>query len=90
MTVLLYIVVSLIANIGRLSVEQSRRLLGVGGALLAFFPAIGCVTLFVIPRRASIYVPLILSVRFIDCKRRPCGVTHSATLADGRRVSQGM
>ena len=49
MTVLPYIVVSLIANIGRLSMEQSRRLLGVGGALLAFFLAIGCVTLFVIP-----------------------------------------
>ncbi|HYI96282.1 MAG TPA: cation:dicarboxylase symporter family transporter, partial [Bryobacteraceae bacterium] len=49
MTVLPYIVASLIANIGRLSLEQSRKLLLVGGSLLAFFLALGCVTLLVIP-----------------------------------------
>ena len=49
MTVLPYIVVSLIANIGRLSVEQARPLLPVGGALFAVFLAMGTVALFVIP-----------------------------------------
>ncbi len=49
MTVLPYIVASLIANIGRMSIEQSRQLLRVGGGLFAFFLALGCVTLLVIP-----------------------------------------
>jgi Na+/H+-dicarboxylate symporter len=37
MTVLPYIVVSLIANIGRRSAQESRQLLRLGGTLLAFF-----------------------------------------------------
>jgi Na+/H+-dicarboxylate symporter len=49
MTVLAYIVVSLVANIGHLSTEQARRVLRIGGALLAIFLAIGTIALGIIP-----------------------------------------
>ena len=45
MTVLPYIVVSLIANVGRLSPEQAQRLLRVGGILLLISLAIGTIAL---------------------------------------------
>lgn len=49
MTILPYILVSLIANIGRLSIAESLRLLRVGGGLLLIFLAMGIVALVVIP-----------------------------------------
>jgi Na+/H+-dicarboxylate symporter/ABC-type amino acid transport substrate-binding protein len=49
MTVLPYMVVVLIANFGRLSLEQSRRLGLVGGLVLLVLWSIGLVTLFIVP-----------------------------------------
>ena len=48
MTVLPYIVVSLIANLGRLSLSQSRRLAVIGGSVLLVLWAIVLVTVFVL------------------------------------------
>ena len=53
MTVLPYIVVSLIANLGRLSFQHSRRLASVGGAvLLGLWSTVLC-TICVAQRRLS-------------------------------------
>ena len=46
MTVLPYIVVSLIANLGRLPLRHSRRLFAIGGLVLLFLWAIALVTVF--------------------------------------------
>jgi proton glutamate symport protein len=49
MTVLPYIVVALIANFGRLSLEQSRRLGWVGGTVMITLWAIGLYTIYLVP-----------------------------------------
>ncbi len=49
MTVLPFIVVALIANFGRLSLEQSRRLGWVGGVVLIFLWSIGLYTIYLVP-----------------------------------------
>ena len=49
MTVLPYIVVSLIASFGRLSIRQSRRLGVVGGAVLCVLWGIGLYTIYMVP-----------------------------------------
>jgi len=49
MTVLPYIVVSLVANIGRLSLERGKRLVTVGSGVLAFLLGIGILTVLVVP-----------------------------------------
>jgi len=49
MTVLPFIVVSLVANFGRLSLRQIRRLALVGGCFLLLLWAIGLVTVFMLP-----------------------------------------
>jgi Na+/H+-dicarboxylate symporter len=70
MTVLPYIVASLIANIGRLSPEQARRLLRVGGSVLAIFLLIGAAALCVIP----LSFPPLVSASFFSrnlVERRP-------------------
>ncbi|MCA9151738.1 MAG: cation:dicarboxylase symporter family transporter, partial [Planctomycetales bacterium] len=49
MTVLPYVIVALMANFGRLSAVESRRLVWVGGCVLILLWAIGLYTVFFIP-----------------------------------------
>ncbi len=55
MTVLPYIVVSLIASFGKLSLLQSRRLISIGGAVLLTLWAIGLAAVYVVPHSFPVW-----------------------------------